>query len=32
MQIERILGTNQMQTVTKEVMEAPREDLVFGQA
>ncbi|MDQ6661762.1 MAG: hypothetical protein M3Z24_12460 [Chloroflexota bacterium] len=32
MQVERILEINQMQTVTKEVVEAAREGLVLGQA
>ena len=32
MQIERILEINQMQTVTKEVVEAARENLMLGQA
>ncbi len=32
MQIERILEINQMQTVTKEVVEAARENLVLGHA
>ena len=32
MQVERILEINQMQTVTKEVVEAARENLMLGQA
>ena len=32
MQVERILEINQLQTVTKEVVEAAREGLVLGQA
>ena len=32
MQIERILLINDLQTVTKEVVEAARENLVLGQA
>jgi hypothetical protein len=32
MQVERILEINQMQTVTKDVVEAARENLVLGQA
>lgn len=32
MQVERILEINQMHTVTKEVVEAARENLVLGQA
>ena len=32
MQIERILFINDLQTVTKEVVEAARENLVLGQA
>ncbi len=32
MQVERILEINQIQTVTKEVVEAAREGLVLGQA
>jgi hypothetical protein len=32
MQIERILGINDLRTVTKEVVETARESLVFGQA
>ncbi|GAC1457741.1 MAG: hypothetical protein PVS3B3_23900 [Ktedonobacteraceae bacterium] len=32
MRVERILEINQMQTVTKEVVEAAREGLVLGQA
>jgi hypothetical protein len=32
MQVERILEINQMHTVTKEEVEAARENLVLGQA
>ncbi len=32
MQVERILEINQLQTVTKEVVEAAQESLVLGQA
>lgn len=32
MQVERILEINQVQTVTKDVVETARENLVLGQA
>jgi hypothetical protein len=32
MQVERILQINELQTVTKEVVEAARENLVIGLA
>lgn len=32
MQVERILEINDLRTVTKEVVETPRENLVIGQA
>jgi len=32
MQVERILQINEIQTVTKEVVEAARDNLVIGQA